>query len=185
MKRQPYHTFPPDAVNHWRELIESDSVVNVLEFGGGGSTLWMDDLGAYVVCVEHAAKYANAIRRESSERVLVLHRPRPYNAATLALPGRSFDLVIVDGRDRVACTPEAMRLVRPGGSVMLDDSSRDRYATAHELLEQHGYDRLRYEYPKAGAPNGKRATDFYQRPEEFLMAEPPATYRTTSKARTD
>ena len=163
MTRQPFHTFPHKAVEHWRELLHEDSVCNVLEFGGGGSTAWMDDEGAYVVCVEHSRKWAAEIKAATSERVLVMHRPRPYYNACLALPGRSFDLVIIDGRDRVLCVPEALRLVRTGGTIMFDDASRNRYAPAHEMLRLHCGEPVRFEYPKPDAPNGKRATDFYTR----------------------
>jgi hypothetical protein len=41
-----------------------------------------------------------------------------------------FDLIIVDGRERVKCLSRARDLLVPGGSVLLHDASRPRYAPA-------------------------------------------------------
>jgi hypothetical protein len=53
----------------------------------------------------------------------------------------SLDLVIVDGRARVACGLAAMAKVKPGGMLLLDDSDRPRYARLREALTGwHGRD---------------------------------------------
>ena len=44
-----------------------------------------------------------------------------------AFPDRSFDLVMVDGRARVACMRRAIRKIKDGGYMMLDNSERDIY----------------------------------------------------------
>ena len=43
-------------------------------------------------------------------------------------PDASLDLVVVDGRARVECARRAMPKVKPGGLLLLDDTSRERYA---------------------------------------------------------
>jgi hypothetical protein len=50
-------------------------------------------------------------------------------------PDNSLDIVSVDGRVRPACVEHAMRKIRPGGYLVLDDRQRTRYRTAIELLK--------------------------------------------------
>ncbi|MCI0438025.1 MAG: class I SAM-dependent methyltransferase [Chloroflexi bacterium] len=54
-------------------------------------------------------------------------------------PDRSFDLVIVDGRARAACVSHSIAKVRSGGYLLLDDSERQRYADAVDMLS--GFER--------------------------------------------
>lgn len=168
MRRKPW--IPTPAVEHLETIILECLVggreCNVLEWGGGGSTVWFDAAGCYVVTVEHNLMWASQIRKATTERVMVLQRHRPYYNTLRALPGGVFDIVLIDGRDRVACVPESIRLVRPGGYVVLDDSSRNRYADAHRQLQGAGFVRERFGIDKPTAPNGKRMTDFYCKPKQ-------------------
>jgi hypothetical protein len=47
-----------------------------------------------------------------------------------------FDLVIVDGRARVACLAHALDRVRPGGLVLFDDAQRAEYRAALDAVAQ-------------------------------------------------
>ncbi len=123
----------------------------VLEFGGGGSTLWMHDLGARVVCVEHDARWYEQLRaglppevevelRTPAATGSVVSEKAPglyfddYVAALDRQTDGSLDLVVVDGRARVACGLAAREKVRPGGMLLLDDSDRDHYAALRDAL---------------------------------------------------
>ena len=125
---------------------------SVFEFGGGGSTLWLHDKGAKVTTVEHHRGWHDDLRRLLPDEVtLILREPTTegsissegepggffddYVATVSALPDESLDLVIVDGRARVACGLAAMGKVKRGGMLLLDDSDRPRYAPLRERLE--------------------------------------------------
>ncbi len=49
-------------------------------------------------------------------------------------PDESFDLVVIDGRARVACIQHALPKVKPGGHILLDDSMRESYRRGFEFL---------------------------------------------------
>jgi len=51
-------------------------------------------------------------------------------------PDKSFDLVFIDGRARPSCIANALAKVRPGGYIMLDNSDRQRYLPAINLLRK-------------------------------------------------
>ncbi len=114
----------------------------VFEYGGGGSTLWFLDQGADVVTVEHHEAWADALRRDvRHDRWTLLAVPvdddgsfDTYVAAIDAYPDDSFDVVVVDGRERARCVRAAAPKVRPGGILVVDDVDRERYAAAlHEV----------------------------------------------------
>ncbi len=52
-------------------------------------------------------------------------------------PDSSFDLVIIDGRSRIACISHALRKIKEGGYLLLDDSDRLYYTYAHTLLADY------------------------------------------------
>jgi hypothetical protein len=53
-----------------------------------------------------------------------------------ALPERSLDLVLVDGRARPGCLEAALPKLAGGGAILLDNSDYARYATALAALRQ-------------------------------------------------
>ncbi|WP_187365178.1 class I SAM-dependent methyltransferase [Cellulosimicrobium cellulans] len=125
----------------------------VFEYGSGASSVWLGRRAAEVHSVEHHAGFADVMRRVLGEAGLTgtvtLHEVGPdddpdprvpsgrrgeqgrdyarYVAAIDAVPG-DFDLVVVDGRARVACLQAAARRLAPGGIVLFDDTQRPRYA---------------------------------------------------------
>ena len=111
----------------------------VFEYGGGGSTLWFLDRGAEVVTVEHHPEWAARLETlSSSERWTLLAKSdadqyADYVQSINEFPADHFDVVVVDGRERVRCAREALRHVRPGGWLVFDDVDRDRYL--HGLAE--------------------------------------------------
>ncbi len=52
-----------------------------------------------------------------------------------AYPDQHFDLVLVDGRQRVACGRRAIPKIRCGGRLLLDNSERSAYEPLRRLLE--------------------------------------------------
>ena len=45
-----------------------------------------------------------------------------------------FDLIFIDGRDRVKCIKNSIAKLKPGGILVLDNSERDRYNAGKRLL---------------------------------------------------
>jgi SAM-dependent methyltransferase len=126
-----------------------DRSSRVFEYGSGGSTLWLERRAGYVRSIEHDPRWYEEVRRRVASADLSLVEPASegrmysrtggawfddYVATITAEPAASLDLVVVDGRCRVACVEAAMSKVRPGGILLLDDSGRERYGRAGELL---------------------------------------------------
>jgi hypothetical protein len=60
-----------------------------------------------------------------------------YVKAIDGYPDQHFDLVLVDGRQRVACGRRALPKIRPGGHLLLDNSERPEYEPLRRLLESY------------------------------------------------
>ncbi len=149
---RPWWTYPATAAVE-QHLAELDGRARVFEYGAGASSVWLARRAGQVHSVEHDPGFAVVMRRVLAEQGLadrltllevpptVSDAPRvpsarrgeagrdyaDYVAALDAVPGE-LDLVVVDGRARVACLEAAARRLAPGGIVLFDDSQRPRYA---------------------------------------------------------
>jgi predicted O-methyltransferase YrrM len=116
----------------------------VLELGSGRSTVWFARRAGSVLSFEDN-EYWYPRTKERLETAglgnveLRLRSAEDFPQEVAALPHDSFDLVVVDFLEAPAITridalKPAMKKVRPGGLLLLDDSDRPGYAEAFELL---------------------------------------------------
>ncbi len=136
-----------DEIEKW--LLELPGPARVLEYGSGASTLWLAARCGEVHSVEHDLEFAEVTRKMCSGAANVtIHPVAASRAADPAVPserighegldfsdyistgatlGGQFDLVIVDGRARVASMEASLPLLSPGGRIVFDNSRRKRY----------------------------------------------------------
>lgn len=119
-----------------------DRTSKVAEFGGGGSTLWFADRVGEVVTIEHDQEWFPILERALADLpgcTLEFHSAddayADYVPALDRFPDGYFDVVVVDGRERVRCFEAAIPKVAPGGLLILDDTERDRYRPAFEAVD--------------------------------------------------
>jgi len=121
--RSPWLPYP--LVRHLGRLL--DASWSVLEFGSGASTAWLASRVAMVHSHEHdthwyarvEAMVAKSGRRNVS---LSLLASRAEYVSIDTYGGQRFDRVLIDGNWRDACAESAVRAVRPGGYIYLDNS---------------------------------------------------------------
>jgi predicted O-methyltransferase YrrM len=132
----------PAAIGWLGRRIRSDW--SVLELGSGRSTAWFARRAGRVISLEDN-EYWFPRTKEGLERAGLVNvdlRLRPveeFPREVASLPEDSFDLVVVDFLEaprvtRIDALKPAMKKVRPGGYLLLDDSDRPGYAEAFELL---------------------------------------------------
>ncbi len=112
----------------------------ILEWGSGGSTIFFAKRGAKIHCVEHDPEWARLVKRELVHRKLggqvnihEIDLGSDYVSIVDQLIG-DFDLIIVDGRQRVECVKRSNSRLVPGGWILLDDSDRENYWPAYQEL---------------------------------------------------
>jgi predicted O-methyltransferase YrrM len=128
---------PFAVIDVLEERVDRES--RIFEYGGGGSTAWFADRAGEVVTVEHDEGWHKALVEAMSPRsnvnIVWAAELRDYAATIDRYDEQLFDVVVVDGRERIACIEHAMRWVNPGGLLILDDSARPKYAKADALLQ--------------------------------------------------
>ncbi len=119
-----------------------DSTTRVFEFGGGGSTAWFADRVGEVVTVEHEAAWFAMLRERMGPlpNVSVSYCSSAdsysqYVASIDDYPDDSFDVIVVDGRERVRCFSHAIPKLRPGGWLLIDDVERQRYSPVFGMVD--------------------------------------------------
>ena len=132
----------PAAIGFLRRRIRSDW--SVLELGAGRSTVWLARRAGRVTSLEDNEFWAEETQSRLHELGLenVEFRRLPveaFGAEVGSLPDGSFDLVVVDfleapSTTRMDVLKPAMKKVKPGRLLLLDDSDRPGYAEAFDLL---------------------------------------------------
>jgi len=73
-----------------------------------------------------------------------------------------FDILIVDGRDRVNCCKQAINAVSDNGVIVLDDSEREFYQEGIVFLKKAGYKELSFSGISPGLFYRKSTSVFYR-----------------------
>src|SRR5262245_54405785 len=84
--------------------------MRVFEFGAGFSTLWWQRRVAAITAVEHDEQWAATVSGLVAPPTVVKHVPLDYDGhycRTILETDDTYDIVIVDGRDRVNCMMQA------------------------------------------------------------------------------
>ncbi len=105
---------------------------NVFEWGSGDSTMYFYDRCRSIVSVEHDPKY---LIKSIDDSFVLETDPQMYPKVIAMTERLKYDLIFIDGIERIKCFDEALRYVKPGGYIMVDDSERAEYKDALETLE--------------------------------------------------
>lgn len=100
----------------------------VFEWGSGMSTLWWESRVSEVHSVEHNKEWArrvDAMSRGKANIRLCADRLE-YTQAITAFPLHYFDAIVIDGIERLGCFNTALRHLKPGGLLILDNTDMDR-----------------------------------------------------------
>lgn len=135
---------------------------SILELGSGRSTVWFARRSGSVISLEDNEYWYPQTKERLEEAGLfnVDLRLRPvddFSTEVAGLPDDAFDLVVIDFLEAPAVTridvlKPALKKVRPGGLLLLDDSDRPGYAEAFDLLADWRFRRftgVKDEWPEA------------------------------------
>jgi hypothetical protein len=137
----PWVTYP--FIDFIKERIKKQHTV--FEFGSGNSTLFYAKYAGNVISVEHDKEWYDKIVSEKAENSEMIYCDLVYGGDYCKMPvtlGKKFDLIIVDGRDRVNCCKTAPEALSENGVIILDNSEREAYKPGIEFLVKSGYKHL-------------------------------------------
>ncbi|MCZ7554711.1 MAG: hypothetical protein M5U05_19405 [Anaerolineales bacterium] len=150
-----------------------DTSMRVFEWGSGGSTLYWAGRVHHVVSIEHDHSWLSRVAAALQERhfrnvdlryvpseesgsvsssdveascaTLVPDVFREYSAQINTYPDEWFDIIVVDGRDRLRCLRNAASKVRQGGLIILDNS--DWYEQGLAWFDPTGWEMQHFRGP--------------------------------------
>lgn len=139
LRQTPWLT--EDAIAFLEAFLYQRPDAKILEFGTGSSTLWLAKRTKNLTSIEHDQNWFAAITQKLEKENLLKNvnyiiYPRPYYSLCDYLPDNNYDLIIVDGRNRKGCIANAIKLLKSGGILMLDNAERPYYQDVFSLMSQ-------------------------------------------------
>lgn len=156
----PWVTYP--FIDFITERLNRD--MSIFEFGSGNSTIFYAGRVKSVHSVEHDLEWVAQLKKMLPENAKVFHQELIYGGEYCKFPStldRKFDIVIVDGRDRVNCMINAMSYITEKGIIILDDSERQEYFRGIKTLQERGFKHLNLYGIAPGLLYKKCTTIFY------------------------
>jgi hypothetical protein len=142
-----------------------NNTLRVFEYGSGSSTLFYALRVLKVVSVEHDKNWHDKIKSSSprnAEMIFTELHPNGDYSRKAATIGEKFDIIIVDGRDRVNCCTYSVDALSPSGVLVLDDSERPEYEPARTFLKLKGFKELSFSGISPGLFYLKATSVFYR-----------------------
>ncbi|TDB61372.1 class I SAM-dependent methyltransferase [Arundinibacter roseus] len=132
----PWYTYPFIAFLEPRLT----NTLRVFEYGSGNSTRWYAQRVGHITAVEHDQEWVKIVEKMLPKNTTLLIRPldQTYEQA-VATAGQTYQVVVVDGRRRVACVLSAADHLAEDGVLILDNSERDIYTEARQFMQQRGF----------------------------------------------
>ena len=137
----------------------------VFEFGSGNSTYFYAKYAGIVVSVEHDKEWFDKIAGTKPENAELIYCELVRNGDYCRVPQKleeTFDIIIVDGRDRVNCCKQAVDAVSENGVIVLDDSEREFYKEGVNFLINKGFKELSFTGISPGLFYRKATSVFYR-----------------------
>lgn len=140
--------------------------LTIFEYGSGNSTLFYAKNVKRVVSVEHDEAWYKKIVNEKAPNAEMIFTKLETNgeySQKAKLLNEKFDVIIVDGRDRVNCCKHSVDALTEKGVLVLDDSERETYEEARVFLKNLGFKELLFSGISPGLFYNKATSVFYKR----------------------
>lgn len=140
----PWFTYP--MISFLNGKIQSN--MTVFEYGSGNSTLWWSKQVSSVTSCEHDLDWYNSLKERIPSNVKYIHCELDYGGQycrTILGYKDIFNIIVIDGRDRVNCAKNSLKALKGDGVIIWDNSDREYYIEGYSYLIQNGFRRLDFE----------------------------------------
>jgi len=142
-----------------------NKTMDIFEYGSGNSTLWYAKKTNTVTSVENDKQWFEKIKNNMPSNVQIHYEELVYGGNYSKFSEnieKKFDIVIVDGRDRVNSMINAINSIKNDGIIVLDDSERESYTNGIEFLIEKGFKKIDFWGISPGLFYKKCTTIFYK-----------------------
>ena len=121
--------------------------MDLFEFGSGASSIWYANKVNEVFSVEHNKSWFDSLQNSLICNLHVLYQELDYDGKYcryLANINKKFDLIVIDGRDRVNCIIQSIEYLKQEGVIVLDDSERKQYQQGIAYLSNNNFKEIAF-----------------------------------------
>lgn len=139
----PWLTYP--AIEFLGKRVHSN--MSVFEYGCGESTYWWAGMVSEVISVEHDEKWYGKIQLKLPENVTLSHVKLDYGGDYCRMVSNyvnRFDIIVIDGRDRIHCAMNSLTALKPDGIIIWDNSDRREYEEGYNFLFKNGFRKIEF-----------------------------------------
>lgn len=139
----PWFTYP--AAEFLKRRIHPD--MSIFEYGSGSSTLWWSEKVNEIVSVEHDEGWYIQLSGKMPENVTLHHINLEYNgdySKKVKEYKNRFDIVVLDGRDRINCAINSLTALKEDGILIWDNSDRKEYESGYNFLFENGFRKIEF-----------------------------------------
>jgi len=138
---------------------------NIFEYGSGSSTIFYAKKAGTVTSVEHDKGWFDMVKNTSpanAEMIFCKLEKNGEYSKKASMLNKKFEIIIVDGRDRVNCCKYSVDALTDNGVLVLDDSEREVYNPARIFLKEKGFKELSFSGISPGLFYEKATSVFYK-----------------------
>lgn len=121
----PWYTYP--AIDFIKQLDLSDKTV--FEYGCGNSSVFWGGTAEKVISVESDEKWYQSMLPQIKDGNLLIFEKDMQKYAECIEQFDKFDIIVIDGRNRLECAKRSIKQLKPDGFIILDNSERDTEVT--------------------------------------------------------
>lgn len=121
--------------------------MSVFEYGSGNSTLWFASRVENIISIENDAVFYNKMIKKVNSIGNVSYELRNLNdnySSEILEYENAFDVLIIDGRERVQCAKNCIKSLKKEGVIIFDNSDRIKYKEAYNFLENNQFKKLEF-----------------------------------------
>jgi hypothetical protein len=119
---------------------------SVFEYGSGNSTIWFSTYVNEIISIEHDKRWFDKLDNGFKNIPNITYEYRDlatssYQNEILNFTNK-FDIIVIDGRQRIACSLNSLKALKKDGVILWDNSDRDEYQKGYNYFLNSGFKRL-------------------------------------------
>jgi hypothetical protein len=137
----------------------------VFEFGSGNSTLWYSKRIKKIVSVENNKNWYDLISLRIPSNVKLIFQELKYKGdySKSAMNAKEkFNIIIIDGRDRVNCVKNSLDALTENGVIIFDNSDLPQYQDGINFLLSNNFKKLDFIGLSPVTPHSNYTSIFYR-----------------------
>ncbi|WP_394752635.1 class I SAM-dependent methyltransferase [Crenothrix sp.] len=137
--------------------------LSCLEFGSGGSTVWLAHRIKSVTSIENDPNWAAIVKDFVPENVRLIELAKPENLSDEHVGKEVFDILIVDPlAHRINCAKAGLPFLSETGVVIWDNTDGSDWPEIKALMAEHGFKEISFNGLAPQEVSLSRTTIFYR-----------------------